>query len=134
MRSIFLLSLLMAACSQPPDAPTIATGTYSGGGGDRLCIAGEAGAYRSGLIAYGQNDVNCSASGSLEPAGAGWVLIPKGEGPCRIPLQVQGNVATIGQPPEACTYYCGPGADMAGRTYRRSLGAKAVDFAGDPLC
>jgi hypothetical protein len=135
MRAIILLALLMAACSQQPDAPTIAAGTYSGKGRDRLCIAGEAGAYRAGLNAYGQGDVNCSATGSLEPLGAGWVLVPKGEGPCRIPIEIQGNVVRIGQPPQACAYYCGPGANMAGRTYNRSdMGAKAVDLAGDPLC
>jgi len=135
MRTIIPMALLLAACSRQPENPSIPTGTYAGQGRDRLCIAGEAGGYRAGLIAYGQGDVNCSAAGKLEPAGAGWVLIPKGEGPCRIPIEIQGNVVRIGQPPAACAYYCGPSAEMAGRTYNRAdMGAKAVDLAGDPLC
>jgi hypothetical protein len=135
MRIILPFALLITACSQQPTTPTLATGTFAGEGRDRLCIAGEAGAYRAGLIAYGQGDVNCSAAGHLEPAGASWVLVPKGEGPCRIPIEIQGNVARIGQLPAECAYYCGPGATMAGRSYNRSdMGSKAVDLAGDPLC
>jgi hypothetical protein len=135
MRSIFLLVLLMAACSRQPASPTVSSGTFVGEGRDRLCIAGEAGAYRAGLIAYGQGDVNCSAAGRLEQVGARWVLVPKGEGPCRIPIDIHGNVVKVGQPPAACDYYCGPGASLAGRSYNRSdMGSKAVDLAGDPLC
>jgi len=135
MRTIIPVALLVAACSQQAENPSIPTGTYAGQGRDRLCIAGEAGGYRAGLIAYGQGDVNCSAAGKLEPAGAGWALIPKGEGPCQIPIEIEGNVVRIGQPLAACAYYCGPGAGMAGRTYNRAdMGAQAVDLAGDPLC
>ena len=129
------MALLLAACSQQAQNPSIPTGTYAGQGRDQLCIAGDAGGYRAGLIAYGQGDVNCSAAGKLETAGSDWILIPKGEGPCRIPIEIQGNVVRVGQPPAACAYYCGPGATMAGRHYNRSdLGAKAVDLGGDPLC
>ena len=100
-----------------------------------MCVAGAAGGYRAGLIAYGQGDVNCSAAGSLEPAGAGWVLVPKGEGPCRIPIEFEGDAAKVGQPPATCAYYCGPGANMAGRSFNRSeTGSQAVDLAGDALC
>ena len=129
------MALLLAACSQQPEKPSIATGTYAGQGRDRLCIAGEAGSYRGGLIAYGQDDINCSGSGPVIAEGGQFLLIPRGEGECRIPLEIQGNVVRIGQPPAACAYYCGPGATMAGRTYNRAdMGAKAVDLAGDPLC
>jgi hypothetical protein len=135
MRAFCLLTLLMTACSQEPAAPSLATGTFAGQGRDRLCIAGDAGAYRAGLIAFGQGNVNCSAAGKLEPAGVNWVLVPKGEGPCRIPVEIQGNVVRIGDAPAACDYYCGPGAKMAGRSYNRSdTGAQAVDLAGNPLC
>ncbi len=135
MRAFLPFALLMSACSQQPQAPTLATGTFSGEGRDRLCIAGDAGNYRAGLIAFGEGNVNCSAAGSLQADGAGWVLVPKGEGPCRIPIMIEGNMVRVGQAPAACAYYCGPGADMAGRAYNRSdMGAQAVDLAGDPLC
>ena len=135
MRAIFALALLLAACSQEPSQPSLTTGTFAGEGRDRLCVAGEGGAYRAGLIAYGAGDANCSAAGALEPAGEGWVLVPRGEGECRIPLQIEGNIVRVGEPPAACSYYCGPGASLPGKTYNRAdMGAKAVDLAGDPLC
>jgi hypothetical protein len=135
MKRIFLILPLLAACSQEPTEPSVATGTFVGEGRDRLCIAGVPGAYRAGLIAYGQGDSNCSASGRLEPAGASWVLVPKGEGDCRIPVEMDGDSVRIGQPPAACAYYCGPGALLAGKGFNRAdMGAKAVDIAGDPLC
>jgi len=127
--------MLLAACSQQPAAPSLATGTFAGEGRDRLCIAGEPGNYRAGLIAYGEGDVNCSAAGRLEGSDAGWTLVPKGEGDCRIPLAIEGNSVRIGQTQATCSYYCGPGATMAGKSYNRAdMGAAATDLAGDPLC
>ena len=135
MRRFVPFALLLSACSQEPSQPQLAAGTFAGEGRDRLCIAKEPGAYRAGLIAYGDGDMNCSASGRLEQADGQWTLVPRGEGECRIPLQIEGNSVRIGQPPAACDYYCGPGAKLAGKAYNRSdMGAKAVDLAGDPLC
>ena len=63
------------------------------------------------------------------------MLVPKGEGDCRIPLVIEGNSVSVGRLPAACSYYCGPDATMAGKTYNRAdTGAHAVDLAGDPLC
>ena len=135
MRSILILAPLLAACSQEAAQPSLVTGTFAGEGRDRLCIAGKPGAYRAGLIAYGEGNANCSAAGRLKQSGATWVLVPQGEGDCRIPLEINGNIARIGRPPAACSYYCGPGASLAGKAYNRAdMGAKATDFAGDPLC
>ena len=135
MRTMFPALLMLAACSQQPADSPIPAGTYAGEGRDRLCIAGEADSLRAGLIAYGPGDANCSAAGRLEQAGAAWALVPRGEGECRIPLEIDGNVVRVGQPPAACAYYCGPGANMTGKTYNRAdMGAKASDLAGDPLC
>jgi hypothetical protein len=135
MRTIIPVALLLAACSQQAKIPSIPTGTYVGQGRDRLCIAGDAGNYRGGLIAFGKGDINCSASGRVVAEGGHVVLVPRGEGDCRIPFDLEGDVVRIGQPPSACAYYCGPGAGMAGRSYNRAdMGAKAVDLAGDPLC
>lgn len=127
--------MLLAACSKQPAEPALVVGTFAGEGRDRLCIAGEAGAQRAGLIAYGQDNVNCSASGRLRQAGEGWVLVPRGEGDCRIPLEIEDSKVRVGQPPAACSYYCGPGATMAGKSFSRATEASpAVDLAGDPLC
>ena len=135
MRRIIPFALLLAACSQEADQPELSIGTFSGEGRDRLCLAGEPGAYHAGLIAYGEGDRNCSAAGRLESAGAGWALVPQGEEECRIPFSIQGNVVRVGQPPASCDYYCGPGAKLAGKSYNRSdMGAQVTDLAGDPLC
>jgi len=135
MRAIFPFLLLLAACSKQPAGPELTGGPFVGAGRDRLCIAGEAGALRAGLIAYGNGDVNCSAAGKLERTEQDWVLVPKGEGDCRIPLKIEGDSVSVGQPPAACAYYCGPAATMAGKAFARSDAAtKAVDLAGDPLC
>jgi len=135
MRTIIPVALLLTACSQQSAEPPIPTGTFAGQGRDRLCIAGEGGNRRGGLIAFGQGDTNCSASGLVTAEGGQYVLIPRGEGECRIPLEIEGNVVRVGRPPAACAYYCGPGVEMAGRAYTRAdMGARAVDLAGDALC
>lgn len=135
MRLILPLALLLAACSQQPAEPSLSTGTFAGEGRDRLCIAGEPGNYRAGLIAFGEGDMNCSASGRIESQSGQFALVPRGEGGCRIPLAIDGNTVRIGNVPAACSYYCGPGATMAGKSYNKAdMGAAAVDLAGDPLC
>jgi hypothetical protein len=137
MRAILLIALCLAACSREQQSSEVGLnpGTFAGQGRDRLCIAGEGSSLRAGLIAYGPSDANCTAAGRLERSGNGWALIPRGEGECRIPLSIEGNVVRVGQPPASCAYYCGPGAGLAGKSFSRAdMGAKAVDFAGDPLC
>ena len=135
MKNILPFTLLLAACSQQSTEPTLATGTFAGEGRDRLCLAGDPGNYRGGLIAFGEGDVNCSASGKLDLQDNQLALIPRGEGDCRIPLTVEGNVVSVGEVPATCSYYCGPGATLAGKSFNRSdMGAAVTDVAGDPLC
>mgnify|MGYP003579961820 CR=1 FL=1 len=135
MRLILPCALLLTACSQQPAEPSLTPGTFAGEGRDRLCIAGEPGNYRGGLIAYGAGDANCSASGRIEAGEGQLALVPRGEGDCRIPLSVEGNVVRIGKVPAACSYYCGPGPALEGKASNPSdMEAKAVDLAGDPLC
>jgi len=136
MRTIIPCFMLLAACSQGQEpAPTITTGNFAGEGRNRLCIAGEAGNYRGGLIAFGEGDVNCSASGRINAQGSQVALIPRGEGDCRIPLSIEGDRVRVGEVPATCSYYCGPGASMAGKSFNRAgAGESAADLAGDPLC
>jgi len=127
--------LLLAACGQQPAAPDLPTGTFAGAGRDRLCIEGGPGNYRAGLIAYGKGDNNCSASGRLEVDGGTLALVPRGEGKCRIELLVTAGEVRIGSVPDSCSYYCGPGARLAGQSFApaRAVGP-AEDLAGSPLC
>jgi len=136
MRAILPFFILLAACSQDQaPSPSIATGNFGGEGRDRLCIAGEPGNYRGGLIVFGAGDVNCSASGKVEAKGGQVSLIPRGEGACQIPIFIEGEVVRIGEVPAACSYYCGPQASMAGKTFKRAgASSTATDLAGDPLC
>jgi hypothetical protein len=96
---------------------------------------GEPGSYRAGLVTFAAGDINCSAIGQIEAKSGLVSILPRGEGACRIPLSIEGNTVRIGQVPEACSYYCGPGATMAGKTFNRAeKDVTAVDLAGDPLC
>ena len=135
MRRYLPLVMMLAACSQEEAGPSLTSGTFAGEGRDRLCIAGEAGNYRAGLIAYAEGDINCSASGRIDTQGGQLALVPRGETACRIPLSIGGNTVRIGEVPASCAYYCGPGASLNGKTFNRAdMGATAVDLAGDPLC
>ena len=133
---ILAFALTATACAkEEPAATGLAAGTFTSGDRDALCIAGEAGAQRAGFVTYGADDANCSASGRLEAAGTGWILIPAGDSNCRISLSVSGERIALGPATPGCAYYCGPSVTFAGKSFERALGAKsATDFAGDPLC
>ena len=136
MRILFAILLVLGSCAQKEEREQfLSTGTFAGEGRDRLCIAGEPGSYRGGLIIYGGGDVNCSATGRIDMKDGQIALVPRGDTTCRIPLAVQSNSVRIGDVGAACAYYCGPGASMAGKAFNRSdMGSTAVDLVGDPLC
>ena len=129
------LMLILGACSKEVPDQSLTPGTFAGEGRDRLCIAGGPNNYRAGLIAYGTGDTNCTASGRIDTEGGQIALVPSGDTTCRVPLTIEGNTVRVGDVAATCSYYCGPGASMAGKTFNRSdMGAKAVDLVGDPLC
>ena len=128
---ILALALLLAACSPEAAGPSTEHLLYAGEGRDRLCIAGQ----RGGFIIYGDGNANCSARGRIERSGDRLVLIPDGDPDCRIEAKLREDALALGPRSNACAYYCGPGADFAGRGLARNASASpAVDFAGDPLC
>jgi hypothetical protein len=138
MRLIPAFALLIAACSSETAGPSLATGSFAGEGRDRLCIAGEGQNLRAGFIAYGDGDANCSASGSLTQADGQWTLVPRGESAngCRVGLTIANGTASIAPAGADCAYYCGPGVDLAGKSFDlgKPAAAPATDLAGDPLC
>jgi hypothetical protein len=138
MRFIPFAVLLLAACSKEPAAPNLASGSFSGEGRDALCIAAPGPEQRAGFIIYGEGDSNCSARGRIEGKDGSWTLVPSGEGDCRIPLSVAGGRISLGTGGPSCTYYCGPGASFAGKTFDSVASATkrspTTDFAGEPLC
>lgn len=136
MRALLPLLILAATgCSTEPADRGAPSGSFSGAGRDRLCIAGEGESRRAGIIAYGTGETNCAAAGALTGAREEYTLVPQGEGACRIGLSITGDTVKVTSVPGACAYYCAPGAVLAGKEYRRDTAAKPVtDFAGDPLC
>jgi hypothetical protein len=139
---VFLALMLLAACSNDPAEPVLAAGLFAGEGRDALCIAGTGAEQRAGFIAYGIGEENCSARGRIEHEGGKWALVPSGENECRFPLEVSEGRISLGQGPASCSYYCGPGAAFAGKSFRRVDPGDATaagrnpmtDLAGDPLC
>jgi hypothetical protein len=123
--------LLLTACSPEPTEPAAEHLHYAGAGRDRLCIAG----LRGGFITYGEGNANCSARGRVERSGNRITLMPDGDSDCRIIADLNGDGLRFGARSAACAYYCGPGADYAGKHLIDNASASpAVDFAGDPLC
>lgn len=141
MRSfILILALMVVSCAEqkPPLSELksdLAPGFFAGKGRDGLCISAAAEVQRAGFIVYGTDNRNCAATGRIEGAPKGRVFVPDGEGPCRIPLALQGVTATLGPAAAGCTYYCAPGVSFEGKSFRKSEAAQMpTDAAGDPLC
>jgi len=87
------------------------------------------------MIIYGAGDTNCSARGRVERSGDKLTLIPDGDPDCRIEAILSGDTLRLGARSPSCAYYCGPGADFAGKALGKGDAASpAKDFAGDPLC
>ena len=131
MRFLALVLLLTACSQQAPQEPAQQV-TYAGEGRDRLCMKGD----RAGFIAYGQGDSNCSVQGKVKRSGEHLLtLVPIGDEDCRISVEEQGGTLRLGKAGAACSYYCGPDASFAGKSFIKDGSASpAVDFAGDPLC
>jgi hypothetical protein len=91
---------------------------------------------KAGLIIYSDGDTNCSLSGRAELDGGSVIVTPRGDSKCQVEIRVANGVAQIGPRTQACTYYCGPEADYAGRQLRKVPDAPStvIDLAGGPLC
>jgi|GEM_PF-2074100 len=138
MRFLLLSAVAITACSNEPTGrlPEVLNGDFVGAGRNAMCIAGEAGAQRAGVIVYGKGDLNCSASGRLERVDGALALVPSGEGGCTIRLRSSGRgIWQIGAVPAACNYYCAPGVSLSGANFAAAPASfNAVDLGGDPLC
>ena len=135
MRRVLPVLILLAGCAAKPEVAGPPSGSFSDGGRDRLCIARSEGGARAGIITYGAGDSNCSVTGTLARAGAGWELTPQGEGACRIALSIDGDAVGVTSVPGACSYYCAPGASLTGKTFKRDATAGVVsDFGGEAIC
>jgi hypothetical protein len=147
MRTLICLSalLLSQGCRKAEETPPPATqaeatspdpaiAIYAGEARDRMCLA-QGGSAKAGFITFGEGDANCSVRGAVQRSGDRLTIAPPGDESCRIEGRVSGDTVTLGPVAAACSYYCGPKASFAGKTFRRTAeAAPATDFAGDPLC
>ena len=119
-------------------------GLYEGRAGTRrnqLCLVERDGATRFGLIAWArQGDNSCTGRGRATRAGGRLSLAMQGDDSCIVEARIEGRSITLPATlPQGCAYYCGPGAEMAGTRFDRSVDGddaarRAADLVGDPLC
>ena len=135
MRMIPALLFLLTACSGGRDEP-IATGIFAGQGRDRLCVQKAGDVVSAGLITYAATgDTNCTIAGQLQPVGDAFVLTSRADETCRLSLTLNGPSLRIAKVIGNCDYYCGPRANLAGRSFTRAPSAPApTDFGGTKLC
>ena len=136
MRFTWLAILLLAACSKNDGRSEALVGVYRSSDRDALCVAREGEALKAGLITFGTGATNCTLAGRAETRGDLVILVPRGDSECSVEIRLADGSATMGARSPSCAYYCGPGADFAGRVLRKVPDAapKVIDFAGDPLC
>ena len=133
MRRLAPLGLLLAAhCAPAADGGE----QVWAAGKDGLCLVGAGEQLRAGLITYGSGNTNCTLSGPAERQGETLTITPTGDSACRVQVTISDGRAVLGNREPACSYYCGPGADFAGRTLQQANrpAQSVTDFAGDPLC
>jgi hypothetical protein len=158
MKALFLLPvLLLAACdgdggnneaapqgtSGGPVQTATLTGLYEGGGAgqrSQLCMIGDGGRARFGLVVRSGADLGCSGSGTASREGGRLRLVMAGSESCTIDAQLDGTRLTFAadQAP-GCSYYCSPGARFAGTRLDKIGGSeadarRAQDLVGGPLC
>jgi hypothetical protein len=135
-----------AAQSVKPGTPIAAgdslTGLYEkkeGGLSSQLCIVERGqGAARFGLNIWGGNMHACSGSGTRE--GGKLTLAMEGDRACTVTATIEGDAIRLPSDiPEACNYYCGEQAKMAGVSLARTGNSqadalKARDVVDEPLC
>ncbi len=156
MRKTPILALLLAGCgtgqpandSAPQASPPAQTdtmfGLYEGGGARRnqLCIVErDDGAARFGLVAWNGAAPGCSGAGTAAYASGTIVALEMdGDEPCMIEARLDGRRLTFPPGlPRGCSYYCAPGARLAGLDFVKTGGTdvdamRARDLVGDPLC
>lgn len=144
-----LMILLLAACggteAEDPVGTDEITGLYLGEGEgkqqDRVCMVEvPSGTVRFGIVTLEPDRAACSGIGRVEQTGTGVRLIMVGEQDCAVRASVAGTwVSLTASVPEGCSYYCGPGATLAGKSFEKTddslEGAmSADDLVGNPLC
>lgn len=131
----------------PQPAPAVQTATLTGlyesmvaMRRSQLCMIERPGRITFGLVTGGGGTASCSGSGRAARQGDRLLLTMEGESSCVIDARIIGGRVTLpGLLPAGCSYYCAPGAPLAGASFDKTGGAdadalRAQDLTGGPLC
>jgi len=135
---IAIVALIAAsACDRIPDNSQL-KGVYAGQGRDALCLVAPMGSEKlgAGIVTYGSGDNNCTLTGEVRTAEGAIAFYADHDDACHFALNQESEALVLPQQiPASCSYYCGPGASLAGKRFEKREGAsRPADFAGDPLC
>jgi len=130
-----------------PPASTVQTATLTGlyesvvaMRRNQLCMVERPGRISFGLVTGGGGTASCSGSGRALRQGDRLLLTMEGESSCLIDARIVGGRVTLpGLLPTGCSYYCAPGAPLAGASFDKTGGSdadalRAQDLTGGPLC
>lgn len=143
---LFLLPFLAACTGSDESVRTDdLTGLYLGEGEgkyqDRICmVAAPSGAVRFGIVTLERDRSACSGLGRVEQAGAELRLVMAGEEECIVRARMDGTkIALLAAGPGSCSYYCSPGARLAGKAFEKTgdtaeAALGAADLVGNSLC
>lgn len=127
--------------SRPPQTTTL-TGLYESAGQrpSQICIVEQNGRARFGLVTRQSGRTGCSGAGAAIRTGDTLRLTMDGESACAIQARIAGGTVSFpAAVPRGCSYYCAPGAPLAGASFAKTGGSRedalrARDLVGDPLC
>lgn len=130
--------------SGKPVQITVLTGLYEArmdAGRAQMCMVSAAGGAASfGIVSETGAGPGCGGAGEAVRDGNRLRLTMAGDEACVIDAQISGRDVKLPVTlPEGCSYYCGPGATLAGTVLTktgetREDAMRAADLAGDPLC
>jgi hypothetical protein len=139
---------IAAPANQPASAPAgpvqtrTLTGLYETAGArpGQICIVEQGRSARFGLVTWQGERSGCSGAGVALRSSGILHLTMDGESACLIEALIDGPRVTFPTTlPRGCSYYCAPGAPLAGVAFAKRGGTRedalrARDLVGDPLC
>lgn len=150
-RLTLLIFFALAGCSEAAEqaepvtvAASSLVGLYERAGvgavPDRICMTGQGGDTRFGLVTRSEGSATCTAEGAVTRNGPALTLAIDGAPACTLRATTTTGGLTLAAPEGAeCAYYCGAGAVLAPGDFIKVSGTerdarKTVDVAGEALC
>lgn len=148
MRTLSLLPLLLAACSQPEENAAVSAtksdtiaGVYEGSGRmtmpDRLCLTGKGAKARFGLIMGSDGRRSCIVRGRVNRVDTKLTLAIDGDPACALTGTLTATGVNLGQAQgRECSYFCGAGTQLRAASFDKgsAQAERVTDLVGEPLC